>query len=314
MTRAPSPRRLTLKQEFHRYKYLYVLLLPMVAWLIVFKYVPMYGVTLAFKEFNYSLGVLGSEYIGLENFRDVFRNPDFWQAFTNTIYIAVLQIVIGFPIPIIVALLINEVVNTKTKRVFQTIYTFPHFLSWIIISGILLNFFGSAGVINNVLADIGVGPINVLTNEDGFRLFLVATEMWKEAGWGTIIYLAAISGIDPQLYEAAELDGANRWQRARYITFSSLLPTVAVLFILKLGTIMQAAGGGFNQIINLYNPVVYDVADILDTFVYRMTFNGGITFGVSTAVSFFKAIINFALLFSGNYLVRKMTAGERGLF
>ncbi len=286
----------------------------MLVYLVLFKYIPMYGVTLAFKKFNFSLGIMQSPFIGLENFRDIFRNPNFWIAFKNTLIIAGMQICIAFPIPIIIALLINEVQNSTEKRVLQTVYTFPHFLSWIIISGILLNFFGSSGILNNLLTKLGYDKVNILTNKDSFRMFLILTEVWKEAGWGTIIYLSAIAGIDAQLYEAAELDGAGRWHKMRHITFASLIPTIIILFILKLGTIMQAGGAGFNQIINLYNPVVYDVADIIDTFIYRQTFNGGITYGVSTAVGLFKSVINCMLLFSGNFLIRKITHGERGMF
>lgn len=300
--------------EFKKYKYIYLLLLPMVLYLILFKYKPMYGLILSFKKFNFSLGIFKSHFIGFDNFRDVFRNPMFWTAFKNTLIISFMQLLISFPIPIVIALLINEVRNNKQKRILQTIYTFPHFLSWIIISGMLLNFFGSGGVLNVILSGLGLEKISILTNKDTFRIFLVLTESWKEAGWGTIIYLAAISGIDPQLYEAAELDGAGRWGKMRHITFASILSTIIVLFILKLGTIMQAGGAGFNQIVNLYNPVVYDVADIIDTFIYRRTFDGGITYGVSTAVGLFKSLINFILLFSGNMAIRKMTNGERGMF
>jgi putative aldouronate transport system permease protein len=274
----------------------------------------MYGIILAFKKFNFAKGITGSPWIGFANFVDAFRMPGFWTAFWNTIIIAFYRIIIAFPFPIVLAILINEVGSSKSKRFFQTVYTFPHFLSWIIISGILLNIFGNSGIANQLLSGLGCQKVEFLTSKSAFRAFIIATDIWKEAGWGTIIYLAAIAGIDPELYEAAALDGVKRFQQMWHITFKSILPTVSIMLILQLGTIMQSGGGGFDQIFNLYNAAVYDVGDIIDTFIYRSTFGGAITFGVSTAIGLFKSVLNFLFLFGGNALVRWASGGERGIF
>ena len=291
-----------------------MLIIPAVIYLLMFSYRPMYGIILAFKKFNFAKGITGSPWVGLDNFKFAFGLPGFWKSFWNTIFIALLRLVFSFPFSIFLAILINEVQNGKSKRFFQTVYTFPHFLSWIIISGILLNLFGNSGVINQIIGTVGGQKVDFLTNKTNFRAFIILTEIWKEAGWGTIIYLAAISGIDPELYEAAELDGVSRIQRIWHITFKSILPTVSIMFILQLGSIMQSGGGGFDQIFNLYNAAVYDVSDIIDTYIYRSTFGGAISFGVSTAIGLFKSLLNFAFLFGGNALVRKLSGGERGIF
>lgn len=301
-------------RTFWKQRYLFILLLPALIFYILFKYVPMYGVILAFKEFHFLRGIWGSQWIGFENFIEVFRLEDFWRAVRNTIYIAGLRLIFEFPAPIVLALMINEIRHRRFKKGIQTVFTFPHFLSWVIISGMLFNLFGDEGSINRVLVSIGLEKTNVLINPETFRLFLVITNIWKEAGWGTIIYLAALSGIDPAQYEAAAIDGANRWHKIKYIDLPGIRPTIVILLILSLGSIMSSGGGGFNQIFNLYNAAVYRTGDIIDTFVYRRTFTLGQSYGSSTAIGLFKSVINMILIFSANKLANKLSDGEGGLF
>lgn len=294
-------------KNISQYKELYLIFLPVLLFYILFMYKPMYGVIIAFKDFNYKLGILGSPWVGAKHFQELFRLSDFWRALRNTMYIAFGRIVYEFPIPIVLALLINEVRNSKAQKFFQIVYTFPHFLSWVIISGIALNIFGDAGVLNSFLQLIGVDKVNVLSDANNFRYFIFGSNIWKEMGWGTIIFLAAMAGINPSLYEAARVDGANRWHCIRHITLPSIMPTIMVLLILKIGQVMNL--GGFDQILNTYNSGVYEVADILDTFVYRRTFVQGASFSSSAAVGLFKSVINFTLLFAANKGAKKMGQG-----
>jgi putative aldouronate transport system permease protein len=297
-----------LGKGIYKNRYLYVLLLPTVLYYAVFQYLPMYGIMLAFKEFHFKVGILRSPWIGLDNFKDLLHQVEFWQAFNNTIIISLGRIIIEFPVAIILALLINEVVKAKFKRLYQTVYTFPHFISWVIISGIMFNFLGESGVLNQIIASFGFEKYTFLTDPGLFRPILFLSSIWKEAGWSAIIYLAAIAGINPELYEAAHVDGANRFQQLKAVTWPSIRGTAAILLILAVGNAMN---GGFEQIFNLYNPGVYSTGDIIDTYVYRSAFRDGASFGVTTAVGLFKAVINFTLLYSSNYIVKKM--GGEGL-
>jgi putative aldouronate transport system permease protein len=298
----------SLGKEIYKRRYLYLLLLPTILYYLFFQYFPMYGILLAFKEFHIKAGILNSPWVGLDNFRVLMEQSDFWQAFTNTIIISVGRIVIEFPAAIILALMINEVTREKFKRFYQTVYTFPHFISWVIISGIMLNFLGESGVLNQLIAFLGFEKYAFLTDAELFRPILFLSNMWKEIGWSAIIYLAAIAGINPELYEAAYVDGANRFQQLLAVTWPSIRGTAAILLILAVGNAMN---GGFEQIFNLYNPGVYKTGDIIDTYVYRSSFGGGLSFGVTTAVGLFKAVINFVLLYTANYMVKRL--GGEGL-
>lgn len=303
---------ITLKKRIIRYKYFYILLILPVAFYIIFTYIPMYGITLAFKDFNYAKGISGSPWVGLDNFKEIFLYADFWRAFTNTLILAFMRMAIGFPAPIILALLINEISHTGTKKFLQTTFTFPHFLTWIIAAGIFRKLFSDAGVLNQISLILDMGKNSVLTNADTFRWFLVLSDIWKEAGWGTIIYLAAIAGINPELYEAAEIDGANRLHQAAIITWPSIKSTAVILLILSMGQIMNSGGGGFDQVFNMYHPGVYSTADILDTYIYRKTFRDGLSFGLATSVGLFKSIISAILIISVNKISNLL--GEKGLF
>lgn len=298
----------TLRKKIAAHKYLYILLLPAVMYYLFFSYAPMYGIVLAFKEFRFDLGVMGSPWTGWRNFEEIMRQGEFWRAFNNTIVISLGRILFEFPAAIIMALLINEVTREKLKRFYQTVYTFPHFLSWVILSGIVINLLNDAGVYNQILTYFGFEKSALLTNPDTFRPLLFISNMWKEVGWGAIIYLAAIAGINPELYEAAYVDGAGRLQQLRAITWPSIRGTAAILLILAVGGAMN---GGFEQVFNLYNPAVYVTGDIIDTYVFRTTFEGGAAYGQSTAVGLFKSLINFSLIYLANFIVRKM--GEEGM-
>lgn len=291
---------------------LYLILLPTLIFYFLFSYLPMAGVVLAFKEFDYSKGLWLSPWVGLVNFETIFQEPGFWNAFWNTLSIAGLRLLIEFPAPILLALLIHQIRMRFFRGVFQTVLTFPHFLSWVIVSGMMLNIFGSSGVLNAVLSLLGLPSNTVLLDGEAFRWLLVASNIWKEAGWGCIIYLAAISGLNPEMYEAAEIDGAGSWSKMLRITLPAIASTIVVMLILFLSGVMNSGGGGFDQIFNLYNPNVQQESDIIDTYIYRRTFFSGESFESSTAVGLFKSVINFALVLAANALTKKL--GEEGVF
>jgi putative aldouronate transport system permease protein len=272
---------------------LFLMLLPAMVLLFIYNYIPMLGNLMAFERFNPVRGLFKSPWIGLDNFRYVFSMPDTPQVLWNTFYIAFLKVVTGIVIPVFFALLLNEVGSITYKRIIQTIIYFPHFLSWVILAGILIDVLSpSQGIIGRVFTFLGLKPIFFLGDPKVFPYTLVFTENWKEFGFGTIVYLAALTGIDPNLYEAAMIDGANRWQQTFYVTLPGILPIVMLMTILSMGNILNA---GFDQVFNLYSPQVYKTGDILDTLVYRMGLIDA-QYGVATAVGLFKSFISFTML------------------
>lgn len=289
------------------YRWIYLMLLPCMAFFIIFKYVPMYGIQLAFKDYVIK-GIAASPWNNFEHFKYMMTEPEFLPALRNTLIISFYRILFGFPFPILLAIMINEVYMPRYKRVLQTIYTFPHFLTWVVMAGIMLNLLGSTGMVRKV-AEIFVPGIgdnwNLLYNKAAFRSLLVISDIWKEAGWGTIIYLAAIAGIDQSLYEAATIDGCNRWQKIWYITLPGIVNMIAIQFVLRVGAVME---GGFDQIFNLYKPPVYETGDIIDTYIYRLSFveNTGVDMGFTTAVGLFKNVINFILLMVANFVTKAL--------
>lgn len=286
------------------YRAIYVMLLPAVSAYLVFNYWPMYGVLIAFKDFMITKGVWGSPWVGLDNFRRVFETSDFWRVFFNTIYLNFLRMVWGFPAPIILALLLNELRKHYFKRIVQTIIYLPHFVSWVTIAGIVFSFLSiEEGLVNKIILNFGGTPHEFITNPDFFRPLVVITHLWKETGWGTIIYFAAICSIQAELYEASVIDGASRWQQVRYITIPGIAPTISILFIFSMGGLVS--GGGFDQIFNLYNPLVYETADVIDTFVFRRGITEG-NFELATAVGLFLSIINFAILMTTDKVAKKI--------
>lgn len=300
--------KMSLKQRILYHKYIYLILLPALVYYIVFKYMPIYGLTLAFKTYKASKGVWGSPWIGLENFRNLTTNVGFVTAFKNTVVISFLKILFGFPFPIILTLLINELRMKKYKNLLQTVYTFPHFISWVVVAGICFNLFSGDGAVNKILESAGLGTQSILTSKGSFRQLIVGSAMWKESGWSTILYLAAITSIDTSIYEAARIDGANRFQQMVYVTLPGIAAMMATNLILSCSNIMD---GGFDQIFNMYNAAVFDVADIIDTYVYRISFQQTPDFGFSTAVGMFKGIVNLALILSVNKIVKSF--GQKGI-
>lgn len=298
-----------LRRRIYNHRYLYLLIIPGMLALIVFSYFPMYGIQLAFKEFKYNLGIWGSPWAGWENFEKIFKNPDFWNAFKNTLIISFGKIITGFPVPIVLALLLNELKSTKFKKVSQTVMYLPYFVSWIVMAGLISNIFSiNTGIYGKVFQSFGVEPTMILGNPDYFRPLIYLSSIWKGAGWGTIIYLAALSGVDPSLYESARLDGANRFQQVWYITLPCLTFAISVNLILDIGGVMNA---GFDQIFNLYSAGTYGVGDVLDTYVYRLGIADG-KFEMSTAVGLFKSVINCILLLVANKSAKLL--GQEGLY
>ena len=291
-------------RRIRKFSYCYVFFLPVFIYFVLFHYRPMYGVIIAFKKFNFSDGILGSPWVGLEYFRQLFTDSMFSRVVRNTIVISVLRIIFGFPAPIILALLLEEIKHVRFKKFSQSVSYLPHFISWMILGSIVKEVFSpSRGIVNFVISLFGVTPIHFLTEPAYFRAILITTGIWASVGWASIVYLAAISGIDSQLYESAVIDGAGRFKRIRFITIPSIMPVIAIIFILGLGGVMNA---GFDQVFNLYNPMVYRVADIIDTYVYRVGLaSGGGNFSYTTAVGLFKNVIGLALLLTVNTIVRK---------
>jgi putative aldouronate transport system permease protein len=270
------------------------MILPGFILLLVFSYLPMAGIVIAFQKFIPAKGLFGHQkWIGLDNFKYVLDLPNFGSVIWNTISIAVMKIILGLVIPIIFAILINEVTSNALKRGVQTLIYLPHFLSWVVLGGILIDILSpSGGIVNGLLKSIGIEPIFFLGDNKWFPTTMVLTETWKEFGYGTIIYLAAITGIDPSLYEAARIDGANRWKQTLNITLPGMKMVIVLLMVLSLGNLLNA---GFDQIFNLYSPPVYQSGDILDTFVYRIGLLDA-QYGVATAVGLFKSVVSFTLI------------------
>ena len=295
-------------RAIYKNRVLYLLLLPTVTFYVIFKYIPIYGLQLSFKTFSYAKGISGSPWVGWKNFLFLFQQAAFWDALRNTIVISILRLLFSFPMPILLALLLNEIRGKVLKRSLQVVYTFPHFLSWVVLSGIVLNLFSSTGAVNSVLMNLGIGKVNFLLNGKAFRALLIYSGIWKEAGWSAILYAATITAVDTSLFEAALIDGANRWQKIRYIIWPELLPVVITMMIVRVGYLLD---GGFDQVFNLYSSAVYSTSDILDTYIYRLTFQSNAGFGVSAAVGMFKGITNCALLLTANLIARM--AGQKGI-
>nr|WP_317259409.1 ABC transporter permease subunit [Paenibacillus sp. WQ 127069] len=292
-----------------RDKFLYLLALPGILYIIIFKYVPMWGIVIAFQDYSPYRGVMNSAWVGFEHFNRFFSNPDFMLLFRNTMAINILNLVFYFPLPILVALLLNEVVGNKFKKTVQSIVYLPHFLSWVIIVGItILMLSRSDGVINNMIVALGFPKVDFLTNPNLFWGLLTVQSIWKEAGWGTIIFLAAMAGLDPQLYEAARMDGAKRLRQMWHITLPGIRNVILILLILRIGNIMDV---GFEQVYLMKNGAVSEVGDVFDTYVYRLGIQQG-QFSFSTAVGLFKSVIGLVLVLIANSLTRRF--GEEGVY
>lgn len=290
------------KRMFH------LMMLPGMIMLLLFTFVPLVGSLMAFQNYVPAKGILGSKWVGLENFRFIFSLPDSRQVFVNTLVIAFGKLVLNIIVPVLFAILLNEITNKIFKRTFQTIVYLPHFLSWVVLATVVTNMFSLTGPFNAVITAVGGDPIQFLADNNWFRKVIIATDVWKEFGYNSVVYLAALTSIDLGLYEAASIDGANRFEQTLHITLPSLMPTVVLMTALNLGNILNA---GFDQIFNLYNPIVYETADIIDTYVYRI---GMVErqYSIGTAVGLFKSVVSFILIMGANKAAKKLTGS--GIF
>lgn len=291
-----------------RDKWLYLLLLPGIVFLIIFRYIPIFGNVIAFMDYN-PYDASQNVWVGLKHFQDLLTRPQFLQVFGNTLYISILKMVCGFPIPIILALMMNEMKNLKFKKVAQTLLYLPNFISWVVLAGLIMNMLDpDTGLVTSIINSITGEQVQVLTDTRYFVPMLVITDIYKGAGWGTIIYFAALSGIDPQLYEAAEIDGARKWKQLLHITLPSITPTIVVMLILSCNNIVNA---GFDQIFMLYSALVYSVADIIDTYVYRIGIKNA-DYSFSTAAGLFKSVIALVMILIVNTVAKK--TGNEGIW
>lgn len=290
-------------------KYLYMLIIPIIIYILIFRYGPMYGVVIAFKDYRIGNGIWGSAWVGLKHFNRLFNSYDFYQILRNSLLLNVYSLVFQFPVPIILALLLNEVKNRYFKKTVQSILYLPHFLSWVILAGIVIQMTSpSTGIINNIIKMFGGEPIYFMASKTWWLVIYIGSGIWKEAGWGTIIYLAAISNVDAQLYEAAYIDGANKWRQTWHITLPAIKPTIVILLIMRMGSMISV---GFDQIYLLSNDYVREVSEVFATYTYRMGIQN-VQYSYTSAVGLFQSVVNFVLLMGTNYVANKM--GEQGIW
>lgn len=292
------------------YRTLLFMMVPAMIFFTIFCYVPMYGVTLAFKDFKILEGIWNSPWVGMKYFKQAFEDPYFLKTLSNTVIISFYKLLIGFPMPILFALLLNEIQSMRFKKLVQTVSYLPYFMSWVIMGSIFFSLLSLQGPVNQLLELFGFEKIMFMGESSVFRGVLVATDVWKNFGWGSILYIAAISGIDQEMYEASRLDGANRLQNAWYITIPSILPVICINLILSLSGILNA---GFDQVFNMYSEVVYDVADIIDTYVYRLGLKS-MQYSLSTAVGLFKSVIGLVMILIVNAIIRRIGGKENALW
>ena len=294
-TQGKAQKRLSAQVHYH------IMAVPAVVWLVLFNIVPMFGIVMAFQDYNPALGYFGSTWVGLENFEYLFTLGDSFQVITNTLIIATSKVVLNLIVPLVFALLLNELNNLRYKKLVQTVVYLPHFLSWVILASIILNLFGYRGVVNQFLGLFGAEPVIWFSEESCFRQLLVATEVWKEFGFNAVIFLAALTGVNPNLYEAAAIDGCGKLKSVWHITLPGILGTVVLLGVLGLGNVLNA---GFDQVFNLYSPLVYSTGDIIDTWVYRMGLVD-VQFSLATTAGLFKSVISFILIVTSYGLAYK---------
>lgn len=290
-------------------RYLYLMLLPAILYFLIFNYAPMYGVLIAFKDFNFRQGIMGSSWIGFDNFKYMFELDNFYSVFRNSMVLSICRIIFTFPIPIILALFLNDIKNARFQKTLQTLFYLPHFVSWVVIGSILVNFLSPTnGVINNIIQSFGGEPIFFLAEKKYFVPIVILTSIWKDSGWSTIIYLAAITGISGEMYEAAKIDGANKLQQLRYITFPCIKPTIVTMLILRLGSIMN---NGFEQIFILQNSMNLSVSEVFETYTYRLGMLNG-RYSFATTLGLFTSVIGVIFLLTSNQIAKKL--GEDGIW
>lgn len=293
----------SIKDDFKQNKELLILMIPVLLYFAIFHYGPMYGAIIAFKRYIPMKGIIRSPWVGLDNFVNFFSSNYFWRVLRNTLTISLSTIFFGFPAPIILALMLNEVKSTLFKRSVQTISYMPHFVSIMVIAGIIVSFSGTNGLINDLLSLVGIERSPLLQRKELFVPIYVISDIWQHIGWGAVIYIAALAGIDPNLYEASAIDGAGRWTQMWHITLPGLKPTIIILLILRLGRVMSV---GFEKVFLLYNPMTYETADIIATFVYRRGMIEG-SYAYSTAVGLFNSAINFLIIIMANSISRRVS-------
>ena len=290
-----------LRKDLRKYKSLYLLAIPVVIWYILFHYKPMYGLIIAFKDYRPGLGIAGSEWVGLKHFISFFKSFYFERTLKNTLIISFSQIIFGFPAPIIFALLLNEVKNMKFKRTIQTISYMPHFISTVVICGLIHTFTSSTGFITTIATKFGFPEVSMLTKANLFVPIYTISGIWQQMGWSAIIYISALAGVDQQLYEAAQIDGANRWKQTIHITIPSISSTIIIMLLLRLGSIMTV---GFEKIILLYNEAIYETSDVISTYLYRRSL-GEFQYSLGAAIGMFNSLINFILIIMFNKISKK---------
>lgn len=298
-----------LKKEFVANRYLYLLAIPILAYYIIFHYIPMYGVLIAFKQYDMNLGIMGSSWIGFKYFKDFFQSVYFVRVMRNTLLISLYNLVVGFPMPIIFALLLNEIKQTRFKKLVQTTTYLPHFISTVVICGMIVDFLGINGVVTKFFMLFGGENMNYVGSNQTFRHVLVWTDVWQGVGWGSIVYLAALTGVDQQLYEAAIIDGASRWKQTWHITLPGIAPTIIVMLIMRIGSLL---GVGYEKIILLYGPTTKETGEVISSYVYQRGIGESMQLSYSTAVGLFQSIVNVILLTVSNTLSKKFT--DSGLF
>ncbi len=291
-----------LGEHFRREWQIYLMLLPMIIWFVIFLYKPMYGLQVAFKDYSIFRGVAGSPWVGFEHFQTLLDSDNFWRALKNTFMISMLSLCFGFPVPIILALMFNEVTNQLFKRSAQTIVYLPHFISTVIIAGIVITAFSpSAGIVNLILSWFNIDPIYFLIEPGWFRPIFIGSGIWQEAGFSSIVFLAAIAGVNPSLYESAVIDGASRWQMMWKITLPSILPTIIIMLIIRIGNLLEV---GFELIILLYQPATFETADVINTYIYRQGIQGA-QYDLAAAAGLFNAVVAFVLVMTANTIARR---------
>ena len=297
----------TLKRAWN-YKWIYIMLLPVMAYFIVFRYVPMYGITIAFKDYNIFKGIFGSPWVGVKVFNKIFSNKNFWSSIRNTFLLNLSALAVSFPLTIVVALMLNEVVGARFKKITQSILYLPHFISWVVVAGIATNLFAlQEGTINAVLQKIGIGPIPFLSSEGWWIVTYVICNVWKEIGWGTIIYLAALTGVDETLYEASYLDGATKFQRLIYITIPSIKSIIVTMLILNISKMMSI---GLDAPLLLGNAKVMGVSEVISTYTYRIGIEKA-QYSQSTAIGLFQSVVNIIILVAADKFAKAI--GEEGI-
>ncbi|NLB38403.1 MAG: sugar ABC transporter permease [Clostridiales bacterium] len=289
-------------EYFVKNRYLYLMCVPGLLYLFIFKYLPMYGIVMAFQDFSFKKGIFGSPFNNFKHFHTLFGSERFLRVLVNSLTLSLVRLIFSFPVPIVLALLLNEVRTSWFKRTSQTMMYLPHFISWVVLAGIVTNFLSmNDGLINDLIVAMGGEKINFLGSSEWFRTVIVGTNVWKEAGWGTVIYLASLAAISPEYYEAATVDGANRFQRIRHITLPGIAGTIVILLVLQIGGLMN---NGFEQIYLFQNDLNLSVSDVFETYTYKIGISGG-QYSYSTAVGLFKNVVGMILIFTSNFLARR---------